>query len=315
MTTHEQIPSFLAEMPAAALAAYMNSNIAPKPLPSGLARVMPWRDELLPTAFQEYVRDVAERTQCPPDFVGVALVVAVSAVVGRKFTIHPKQHDDWMVVPNQWGVIIGRPSAMKTPALKQALLPLRALDAKARERYSQAQAEHKAASELYDMKRNAARVKARKLYCGGDENAAQEELKRHSSENPPPIQRRYIVNDATVEKLGELLNENPNGLVVERDELGGWLATMHSEDGSVARAFYLECFDGNGSFTYDRIGRGTIYIKSCCLSLIGGIQPSRIASLVNAAVSGELDDGLIQRLQLAVYPDDVREWRYRPLAE
>lgn len=139
MTTHEQIPSFLAEMPAAALAAYMNSNIAPKPLPSGLTRVMPWRDELLPTAFQEYVRDVAERTQCPPDFVGVALVVAVSAVVGRKFTIHPKQHDDWMVVPNQWGVIIGRPSAMKTPALKQALLPLRALDAKARERYSRAQ--------------------------------------------------------------------------------------------------------------------------------------------------------------------------------
>jgi hypothetical protein len=43
--------------------------------------------------------------------------------------------------------------------------------------------------------------------------------------------------------------------------------------------------------------------------LIGGIQPSRIASLVRAAISGELDDGLIQRLQLAVYPDDVREWR------
>ena len=310
MTTHEQIPSFLAEMPAPALAAYMNPNIAPKPLPSGLSRVIPWRDELLPTAIQEYVRDVAERTQCPPDFVGVALIVAVSTVVGRKFTIYPKQNDDWMVVPNQWGVIIGRPSAMKTPALKQALLPLRALDAKERERYSQAQAEHKAASEFYDMKRNAARLKARKLYSGGDENAAQEELKRHSSENPPPIQRRYIVNDATVEKLGELLNENPNGLVVERDELGGWLATMQSEDGSVARAFYLECFDGNGSFTYDRVGRGTIYIKSCCLSLIGGIQPSRIASLVNAAVSGELDDGLIQRLQLAVYPDDVREWRY-----
>lgn len=43
--------------------------------------------------------------------------------------------------------------------------------------------------------------------------------------------------------------------------------------------------------------------------MIGGIQPSRIVSLVRAAFSGELDDGLIQRLQLAVYPDDVREWR------
>jgi hypothetical protein len=181
---------------------------------------MRWRDELLPTALQEYVRDIAERTQCPPDFVGVALVVAVSTVVGRKFTIHPKKHDDWMVVPNQWGVIIGRPSAMKTPALKQAMLPLRNLESRERERYGQAKAEHKASSELLDMKRNAAKAKAKKLLGGGDEDAALAELNRLSSENQAPIQRRYIVNDSTVEKLGELLNENPNGLVLERDELG-----------------------------------------------------------------------------------------------
>lgn len=56
---------------------------------------MPWRDELLPMDLCECVRDVAERTQCPPDFVGVALLVAISAVVGRKFSIRPKQHDDW----------------------------------------------------------------------------------------------------------------------------------------------------------------------------------------------------------------------------
>lgn len=122
--------------------------------------------------------------------------------------------------------------------------------------------------------------------------------------------RRYIVNDATVEKLGELLNENPNGLLLVRDELGGWLATMQTEDGAVGRAFYLECFDGNGSFVYDRIGRGTVFIESCCLSLIGGIQPSRIAPLVRGAVTGALDDGLVQRLQLAVWPDDDKEWSF-----
>jgi putative DNA primase/helicase len=30
--------------------------------------------------------------------------------------------------------------------------------------------------------------------------------------DPPPVERRYLVNDTTVEKLGELLNHNPNGL-------------------------------------------------------------------------------------------------------
>jgi putative DNA primase/helicase len=309
MTTHEQIPSFLGEMPEAARASYLNPSIVPKPLPSGLARVMPWRRELLPAVLQEYVRDVAERTQCPPDFVGVALVVAVSAVVGRKFTIHPKQHDDWAVVPNQWGVIIGRPSAMKTPALKQALRPLDALETRERKQHSMALEEYRTNSELLDIERKAAKSKATKLVGSGDKLGAREELTKVSSDVLPPVQRRYTVNDSTVEKLGELLNENPNGLLLVRDELGGWLATIQSEDGSVARAFYLECFDGNGSFTYDRIGRGTLFIESCCLSLIGGIQPSRIASLVNAAISGEVDDGLIQRLQLAVYPDDIREWR------
>ncbi len=309
MTTYEQIPPFLAEMPEPARASYLSPEIAPKPLPCELTRVMPWHDELLPADLREYVRDVAERTQCPPDFIGVALVVAVSAVVGRKFTIHPKQHDDWMVVPNQWGIVIGRPSAMKSPALKQALRPLHALESRARKQYGLAEADHKAISELLEMERNAAKVKAKKLLSSGDKNAALAELNRLSSDMQAPVLRRYIVNDSTVEKLGELLNENPNGLLLVRDELGGWLATIQSEDGSVARAFYLECFDGNGSFTYDRIGRGTIFIESCCLSLIGGIQPSRIASLVRAAISGELDDGLIQRLQLAVYPDDVREWR------
>lgn len=309
MTAHEQIPSFLAEMPKAARASYLNPTIVPKPLPNGLARVMPWRGELLPAVLQEYVRDVAERTQCPPDFVGVALVVAVSAVVGRKFTIHPKQHDDWAVVPNQWGVIIGRPSAMKTPALKQALRPLDALEIRERNQHYIALEEYRTNSELLDIERKAAKSKATKLVGSGDKLGAREELIKVSSDVLPPVQRRYTVNDSTVEKLGELLNENPNGLLLVRDELGGWLATIQSEDGSVARAFYLECFDGNGSFTYDRIGRGTLFIESCCLSLIGGIQPSRIASLVNAAISGELDDGLIQRLQLAVYPDDNHEWR------
>lgn len=124
--------------------------------------------------------------------------MAISAVVGRKFTIHPKQHDDWTVVPNQWGVIIGRPSAMKTPALKQAMLPLRNLEARERERYDQAQAEHKASSELLDMKRNAAKAKA-KNFDGGDEDAALAELNRLSNDMQAPVLRRYIVNDSTVE--------------------------------------------------------------------------------------------------------------------
>ncbi len=305
----DALPAFTAEMPNEAFASFINPAINPKSLPCSLPSAMGFEYDLLPDALQGYVRDAAERTQCPPDFVAVALVVAISAVVGRKFSIHPKQKDDWEVVPNQWGVIIGRPSAMKSPALKQALRPLAALEAKERKKHAEAMSEHKASVEMLDIERKAAKVKAKELVEKGNKEAARDALSAFASDLQMPFARRYILNDASVEKLGELLNENPNGLMLVRDELGGWLATMQTEDGAVGRAFYLECFDGSGSFTYDRIGRGTIFIESCCLSLIGGIQPSRIAPLVRGAVTGELDDGLVQRLQLAVWPDDEHEWK------
>lgn len=118
------------------------------------------------------------------------------------------------------------------------------------------------------------------------------------------------MNDATVEKLGELLNENPRGLLLVRDELPGFLSQMESEEYASDRAFYLEAFNGSGQFTYDRIGRGTVHIANCTVSIIGGVQPSRIAPIVRGAITGTSNDGLIQRLQLTVWPDPRTLWQW-----
>jgi hypothetical protein len=85
---------------------------------------------------------------------------------------------------------------------------------------------------------------------------------------------------------------------------------MESEEYQSDRAFYLEAFNGDGKFTYDRIGRGTVHIENCILSLIGGVQPTRIAPLVRAALSGINNDGLVQRLQMAAWPDDIGSWEW-----
>jgi len=62
----------------------------------------------LPDALAPWVADVAERVQCPPDFVAVGVLVAAAAVIGRKVAIRPKRQDDWAVVPNLWGWPWGR---------------------------------------------------------------------------------------------------------------------------------------------------------------------------------------------------------------
>jgi putative DNA primase/helicase len=122
-----------------------------------------------------------------------------------------------------------------------------------------------------------------------------------------PTRKRYVVNDTTIEKLGELLAENPNGLLLFRDELYGFLKTINREDRANDKAFHLECWAGLGSYTYDRIGRGTVDIKNCIESILGCLTPSKLIPMVSMAVTGGLDDdGFIQRFQLMVYPDHVQ---------
>ncbi|WP_158875216.1 YfjI family protein [Antarcticirhabdus aurantiaca] len=284
---------------------------APMPITTNLPPVVPFSGDLLPGALQGYVMDVAERQQSAPDFAAVATLCGLAAIVGNKVRIRPKQNDDWTVVPNLWGAIVGRPSAMKSPAMQSALAPLYSLQDELRKEWQAECRDIAADSALANLDAKEAKKQAAKALKGGDRDEARRLIMDTTGDDPelPPCPR-LIVNDATVEKLGELLNENPNGLLLVRDELPGFLSRLESEDHQSDRAFYLESFNGDGSFTYDRIQRGTVHIENCTMSIIGGVQPSRIAPIVRGAVSGASNDGLIQRLQLAVWPDDRPDWKW-----
>jgi putative DNA primase/helicase len=280
----------------------------PRSLPDELPAVLPFDYGLLPEAFGPWVQDIAERTQCPPDFPAVGAMVALAGVVGRKIGIRPKRLDDWLVIPNLWGAVIGRPGIMKTPALRQPLRPLQRLEIEAKERFDERAAQYEAAKIVADATRKVREDEIRKAIKDG-RNALAIAASIVGAETPAPVRRRYLVNDSTVEKLGEILNENPNGVTTYRDELVGLLRSLDREGQEGARAFYLEAWAGDGRFTYDRIGRGTIDIEATTVSIIGGIQPGRLSEYLRGAVKGGGDDdGLIQRFQLAVWPDVDTGW-------
>ncbi len=284
------------------------------PLNTTLPEVEKFDYKLLPIGLSNWVKDIVERTHCPPDFVAVTVMVALASLIGRKVAIHPKEHDDWLVTPNLWGALIGRPSAMKSPAMTEGLRPLKRLVSIAHKKYKDEIKEYQV-DKMFAKQRATILEQDIKTALRNDDRD-EIDLSRYKAqkaieeEQEQPAEHRYIVNDATIEKLGELLNQNINGLLLERDELSGWLKCLDREDKSNDRAFYLESFNGGGSYTYDRIGRGTIYIESTTISIIGGLQPSKLRPYVwNAINQGAGDDGLIQRFQLAVYPDDLGDWR------
>src|SRR5208337_3331522 len=124
-----------------------------------------------------------------------------------------------------------------------------------------------------------------------------------------PVRRRYQTQDGTTEKIGELLNQNPRGLLVNRDELIGWFRALDRDGREGDRAFYLEAWNGTGGYIYDRIGRGTLDIPALCLSVFGAITPGPLSAYSYQAQRGGIgDDGLLQRFQVLVWPDAPGEW-------
>lgn len=290
----------------------MLQNKPIKPLPKPLLPVVPFDYSLFPNgAIRDFIQDVTERMQCPPDYIAVSVMIGLSSIIGKSHQIEPKEHDNWTVVPNLWGVILGDPSQLKSPAVSTALKPIKNLEQVASEEYQVERQAYQQAMSFYEIKLKADESKAKKLIKAGDDLIAETLLEAtHKIEPQPPIQNRYIINDATVEKLGELLNENPNGLLMYRDEFNGFLRNIESPQKPNDRSFYLEGWNGDGSYSYDRIGRGTIPINNMVISILGTIQPNVYASHIQRAIKqGSGDDGFSQRFQLSVYPDKPINWQ------
>lgn len=282
----------------------------PQSLPDGLPDVEPFDSHLLPEALRPWIEDIADRMQCPPDFPAVGAMVGLSSVIGRQIGILPKKNDDWVVVPNLWGGVVGRSGVLKSPALREPLRPLDQLEATSRQRYEEELALHEADTLVADAQRKFAKDEVRRVIKNKNSNPREVALAALGESPDPPKRRRYVVNDTTVEKLGEILNANPRGCLLFRDELVGFLKTLDKDGREGDRAFYLESWNGDGTYSYDRIGRGTIFIEAACVSILGGIQPGPLASYVaKSARGGTDDDGLLQRFQLLVWPDISGEWR------
>jgi hypothetical protein len=284
----------------------------PVPVEVKLPDVMEFDASLLPIPLRGWVVDVSERMDnAPPDFAAAATLVVAAALLGRKVGIRPKRQDDWLVIPNLWGGLIGPPASMKTPALEQVVKPVKRLAAEAQETHEKAIKEHGLDMMVVEAERSALKKKleatAKKVAAASASRGDLEEVRQEIEdleEPEAPAERRYMTNDATIEKIAEILRDNPDGILYYRDELMGWLRSLDKAGREADRAFYLEAWNGNGSFSVDRIGRGSLHVPAVCVSVLGGIQPGPLMTYVTDALEeAEKADGLLQRFQVLVYPD------------
>lgn len=123
------------------------------------------------------------------------------------------------------------------------------------------------------------------------------------SENtePEPTRQLFKTNETSSQSTTLVQNETERSILVFRDELSGLLVKCNREGGQDERVYFLEGWNGAGSYTGFKIGRGLIDAKKICISLLAGIQRQVKTVSVSSHASG-----VLQRLLLAVWPNEPK---------
>jgi len=246
----------------------------------------------LPDIVSKFVCQAAKAIGCDESYIGLPLLTHLARAVSDTRVIRLKR--TWTEPAVIWGAIVGNSGTHKTPALDSCEVFLAAKEAEAEAKSRDEDADHQTAMALY----------ARNLAV----------WKRSKTEEPPPwepvapVCKRYTTTDSTVEALAVLFSVQPDGLLVTRDELSGWLGGIgeYKGGGGSDLGHWLSMWSAK-SITFDRKtgAHKKIYIPRAAVSLIGGIQPATLRQAIGAE---HMADGLCARLLLAMPPAAPIRW-------
>jgi hypothetical protein len=252
----------------------------------------PFPVEALPGPVRTFTEEAAQALGCDPVFVALPALAVVASVIGNTRTIQLKR--GWQEPSIVWTAVIAESGTLKSPAHAKVLNPLFVLQKKLLDEHQTKLAHYERELEAW-KERKAARKKAGGLY----------------EESPPikPVKRRVVVSDTTVQKLGEILEDNPRGTLVARDELSGWIGsfTRFSPRQSASDLpNWLEMHRA-GTVIIDRKtgDRTTLFIPHAAASVTGNIQPAVLARALRPDL---LEAGFAARLLLAMPTKTPKVW-------
>jgi len=249
----------------------------------------------LPAPIRGFVDAGARAIGCDTSYLALPLLTAIAAAIGNTRRLELSRV--WLVPPILWGAIVGESGTSKTPAFKLVMRPIRERQRKAFERHAEAMKVYEA-----DLARWEKDMTAWKRAKIADADPPERPV--------PPACERFVVSDTTVEALAPLLQENPRGLLLARDELAGWIGSFdrYASKGKARAdsANWLSMFNAESIVVDRKTGvPRTIHVPQAAICVSGGIQP---AILQRALGREHRDSGLAARLLLACPPRKAKQW-------
>jgi len=248
--------------------------------------------DLFGAFWARWIADAAAGASAPPDYTMAVLLAAASALIGN--ARHVSAWSGWCEPPVLWCASVGDPSSGKSPGADPVMDILAAIEAADT-------LDFPAIRRRWETDREGAR--ARKARWQGEVKEAAKlgnpppPMPADADDPPEPQRPRVRANDATIEKLAEMLAGLPKGLLYARDELSGWIACFDRYSGGGDRAFWIEAYGGRASTVDRKKHPEPVHVPHLSVAVFGGIQPDKLADVLRDA-----DDGLVPRFLFA-WPD------------
>jgi hypothetical protein len=260
--------------------------------------VLPFPVEVFPETIATLITQGAAALPCAPDLIGVPMLAVLGTAIGTSYEVEMKQ--GWTEGPRIYSGVIALPGDKKSPAEKLATQPLHRLQAQYGADFEAQHLQHDLAMLVYEVELAAWRTKRRKKV----DTAQPEGTKQPPPSKPEaPTMTQLLTVDATVEALASILHSSPRGVLMERDELTGWVLSMNQYKGGKGsdRQMWLSFWNG-ASVVINRKGRPEpLVLSNPFVGVTGGLTPDCLDDLVD--VRGR-EDGFLPRILLA-YPDPV----------
>ncbi|MDL2207153.1 DUF3987 domain-containing protein, partial [Desulfovibrio sp. OttesenSCG-928-M16] len=253
------------------------SRILPPPPPVPL--------EAFPAAVAAMLEEASEAFTVPLQIPAACLLGVLSCLVGgtRLISLRPS----WKEPGNIWIATVAASGIGKTPCAAAFFNPIKSLEYEAFKSWQDAYTSYENELDFYRKERQKA--------------------KRGDTIPDKPIQpkrRQAYIDDATVEALGEVLSENPRGIMWRKDELAGLIADLDkyssSGSGGGTRSRLLSSYDGQ-EWKTSRASNPTrnLYIPHAYVGIFGGIQPAMLPKVFEAGSAGvDEASGFLQRFML-----------------
>lgn len=235
----------------------------------------------LPEPVQGYVAEAASAIGVEPAFIALPALAACASAIGNTRMIQLKRV--WKEPAVLWPVVVAESGTIKSPSLDAAVRPLYRVQQRLLNEHAQAM--------------------ARYLEDKASANGADK------SPPPKPVLRRVLVSDTTIEKLGQILSQNPRGLLLSRDELSAWFGSFHryKQAGASDLPAWLELHRAGYLLIDRKTGEPqTLHVPRASVSIVGSIQPAVLRRCLTVEAR---ESGLAARFLLAMPPKPSMVWR------